>query len=299
MDQRVFVTGATGVLGRRVIPLLVQAGHSVTAVVRSEEKAQAIRAAGAAPVEVDLFDHSAVRAAIDGHDAVAHLATNIPSGAAAAQPSAWRTNDRLRGEAAPLIARAVVDAGIGRMIQESITFPYVDADDRWIDEQHERSYFWGNESTLTAETAAAGVTAAGGAGIVLRFALFMAPESTHCQSFVRGAHRGVFTMMGEPSGFASFIHVDDAAVAVLAALNAPAGIYNIAEPDPRRRSEHRDVLASTVGRTELDLVPELVDPGDEGRRSLARSHRISSRQFGDVTGWMPTVHGIDQWKGFT
>jgi nucleoside-diphosphate-sugar epimerase len=294
---RVFVTGATGVLGRRAVPALVRAGHLVTAVVRSEEKADAVRAAGATPVSVDLFDAAAVSSAITSHDSVAHLATNIPTGPAAADRSAWRTNDSLRRDVAAVIASAAAEAGVPRMIQESITFPYVDGGDQWVDEQCERTYFWGNKTTVAAEAAAARVTATGGAGIVLRFAMFMAPDSAHCQSFVRAAHRGSFAIAGAPGGFVSFIHVDDAAEAVVAALAAPAGIYNVAEPEPRRRSDHRQALASLVGQPELRLIPELVDPGDnQALQSLARSHRISSQHLRDALGWQPTRQAIQSWK---
>jgi nucleoside-diphosphate-sugar epimerase len=268
--------------------------------VRSEEKAHLVRTAGAAPVFVDLFDAAAVRAAINAHDAVAHLATNIPTGPQAAERSAWRTNDSLRRDGAAVIAGAVAEAGITRLIQESITFPYIDGGDRWIDEQCERTYFWGNETTASAEASAAGVTAAGGAGIVLRFAMFMAPDSAHCQNFVRAARRGSFGMVGAPAGFISFIHVDDAARAVVAALDAPAGIYNVAEPLPRPRSDHRDALASVVGRQELQLVAELLDPvANEALESLARSHRISSQHLRNATGWQPTMHAIEHWKDLT
>ena len=295
-QQRVFVTGATGVLGRRVVPMLVDAGHSVSAVVRSDAKAEAVRDAGATPVEVDLFDRASVRAAVAGHDVVAHLATNIPTGPAAAQRSAWDMNDRLRRVAAAIIADCAIDGGVGRMIQESITFPYVDGGDGWIDEEHERTYFWGNECTTVAEAAAGSVSAAGGVGVVLRFAMFMAPDSAHCQSYLRGAQRGSFRIAGAPSSFMSFIHIDDAAGAVLAALEASAGTYNVAEADPRRRADHREALATVTGKSELSLIPELVEPVDETARALARSHRISTRRLSDATGWEPQVHAVDYWK---
>jgi len=296
MGQRVFVTGATGVLGKRVVPALVDAGHSVSAVVRSAAKAETVRAVGATAVEIDLFDRASVLAAIAGHDAVINLATHIPSGPAAAERSAWDTNDRLRRIASAIIADCVIDTRVGRMIQESITFPYVDGGDAWVDEEHPRTYFWGNESTTVAEAAAATVTYAGGVGVVLRFAMFMAPDSAHCQSYIRAARRGSFAMPGSPSGYTSFIHVDDAATAVLAALEAPAGTYNVAEPDPQRRSDHRDALAQVAGQSELNLLPELVEPAGEGLRSLARSHRISSQRLHDATGWEPRVHAVEQWR---
>lgn len=290
MSQRVFVTGATGVLGRRVVPLLVEAGHRVTAVVRSQAKASAVRAAGASPIEVDLFDRDRIRQTIDGCDCIVQLATHIPSGPAATQRSAWETNDRLRGVAAPAIAAAAVDAGVGRFIQESITFPYSDGGDEWIDERHERTYFSGNQSTATAEAAATDVTVAGGVGVVLRFALFMAPDSAHTQGFVNAARDGRFTVVGDLQSYVSFIHIDDAAAAVVAALEAPAGTYNVAEADPVRRAIHRDALATLVGKPLVELT------GDDGANGLARSHRISSRLLHDATGWEPTVNCVERWK---
>lgn len=297
MGQRVFVTGATGVLGRRVVPLLVEAGHRVTAVVRTAEKAAAARAAGATPLEVDLFDGAAVREAIAGHDAIAQLATHIPTGPTAALRSAWHANDRLRGVAAPTIAAAAVEAGVGRFIQESITFPYLDGGHEWIGEQHERVYYWGNECTVTAESAAAQVTTAGGVGIVLRFALFMAPDSAHMHGFISAARRGLFTLVGTPDSYVSFVHIDDAAQAVMSALNAPPGTYNVAEPEPLRREAHRDTLAQVVGRRRLQPVPSLVvRAGGDAADSVARSHRISSQHLREATGWAPTIQCIDRWK---
>lgn len=296
MKQRVFVTGATGVLGRRVVPQLVAEGHSVTAVARSAAKADELRIAGATPVGVDLFDRAAMRTALQGHDAVAQLATHIPTGPSAALRSAWRANDELRGKAAPNIAAAAVDVGVGRYIQESITFPYVDGGDEWIDEATERVHFWGNKCTGTAEEAAAGVTAAGGTGIVLRFALFMAADSAHTKAFVSAARKGLFAVVGEAESYISFIHIDDAAAAVVAALDAPSGVYNVAEPEPVRRSAHKKALAGAVGRSRLQPVPGVIERVDGLTvDSLARSHRISSQRLRDVTAWKPTVQCVERW----
>jgi nucleoside-diphosphate-sugar epimerase len=291
VSQRIFVTGATGVLGRRVVSALVGAGHEVTAVVRSEAKASAARAAGATPVQVDLFDRAAIRTAIADHDGVANLATNIPSGSSGASKQAWQMNDRLRRDAATAIAGAVVDAGIARMVQESITFPYIDRGDQWIDESCERDYYWVTQSTVVAEAAAASVTAAKGIGIVLRFAMFMAPDSAHMQKVLGAARRGVFGLLGAPDSYISFIHIDDAAAAVVAALEARAGTYNVAEPDPVRRSNHCDVLASLVGRSGV-----LERPDGDAATSIARSHRISSQHLQEVSTWSPTIHCVDRWK---
>lgn len=295
--NRIFLTGATGVLGRRTLPRLVDAGHQVTAVARSGAKATEITDTGATPVDVDLFDGDAVRRAVDGHDVVMHLATHIPTGAAAATKRGWAVNDRLRSEAASHLGRAAIDSGAGRYVQESITFAYVDGDDDWIDESHERTYFWGNRTTVAAERAADAVTGAGGAGVVLRFAMFMADDSAHIRTFAKMARRGLWGIFGDDEAFISFVDTDDAAAAVAASLTAPAGVYNIAEAEPLRRADHRAALAAVVDRASLRQLPRLAQKaGGGGVDSLARSHRITSEAFRSATGWAPVHRPVDRWK---
>ena len=212
------------------------------------------------------------------------------------QRAAWlpqTSNDSLRREAAPAIAGAATDAGVARFIQESITFPYVDGGDQWIDEQFQREYNATNDSVAAAEAAANAFADAGGVGIALRFALFMAPDSAHTTNFHSAAQRGQFAVIGDLDGYVSFIHMDDAAPAVIAALEVPAGTYNVAEPDPVKRSAHCEALASAVGRSRLEQV---ATPSAAGATSLARSHRISSRSLSEVSSWAPSVHCVDQWK---
>jgi len=86
MSNRVFVSGATGVIGSRVVPQLIAAGHRVTAVARSPEKRAALERAGASAINVDLFDPIAVRRAVAGHDVVINLATHIPPSSRAFLP---------------------------------------------------------------------------------------------------------------------------------------------------------------------------------------------------------------------
>jgi len=90
---RVFVAGATGVVGRRVVPALVGAGHGVTAVGRTPERRETLARMGAVPAELDLFDKGAVARAVAGHDAVINLATHIPLSTRMLFPGAWREND--------------------------------------------------------------------------------------------------------------------------------------------------------------------------------------------------------------
>src|SRR6185437_8024885 len=98
IDMRIFIAGATGVVGRRVVPALLDAGHSVTAVARSAERRAQLEARGAQAVTVSLFDQDALARVVRGHEVVINLATHIPSTSRMFLPGAWRENDRLRRE---------------------------------------------------------------------------------------------------------------------------------------------------------------------------------------------------------
>src|SRR2546422_2849355 len=198
--HRVFLAGATGVIGRRVVPLLVAAGHRVTAVGRAPDKRAALERAGAAAIELDLFDLAAVGRAVAGHDVVINLATHIPPSARAFVPGAWRENNRMRRLASHNLATAVLSSGAGRFIQESFAPIYGDAGDRWIDEDAPVRVPRYNRAVLDAEAAAARVTRDGGTGVVLRFAYFYGADSDFTQDAIRYVRRGRAPVLGSPNG---------------------------------------------------------------------------------------------------
>lgn len=294
--RKVFLSGATGAIGRRVVPLLLADGHQVSAVARTDAKAAELAELGAEPSRIDLFSKPQVLDAVAGHDAVLHLATNIPVGPRAAMRSGWRTNDRLRTEAAANLASAAIETGAARYIGESITFPYVDSGDAWIDESTSRAYFWGNQSTVYAEAAAQSVEADGGVGVALRFAMFHALDGPHIQLFRNVASKGFSPMTGDPEGFVSFIDVGDAAAAVIASLDVASGIYNVAEAEPKRRADHAAVLAKISGQTRLRTTPAFAQRmGGKGVESLSRSQRVACTKFRDASLWQPMVDPISRW----
>ena len=288
--RKIFLAGGTGVLGRRVTPLLVEAGHDVTVNTRNPAAAEAVGNVGATAVTVDLFDAAAVAEAVEPFDAVVNIATAIPTGPAAGLKKNWLMNDRIRTEAAANLAAGLANGD--RYVGESITFPYVDRGDEWIDESVERTYSSATESVAAAEATAASVD-----GVALRFAMFSADDSGHNADLFRAARMGVFGLPGGPDAFISWVHIDDAATAVLAALDAPAGIYNVAEPDPVRRADHMSALASAFGkRRRLRGLPAaLVKLGGPPVETIARSQRISSDAFASATGWSPKHRMVEEW----
>lgn len=296
MTHDVFLTGATGVLGRRAVPALLAAGHRVTAVARGPEKEAQLRAAGASPVAVDLFDPAAVRAAVDGHGVVCHLATHIPPTTRAWRASAWATNDRLRREASRHLVDAALSTGAERCVQESITFCYADGGDAWLDEDAPIAANPVVASTLDAADQAARFTDAGGTGVVLRFGLFYGPDSHHTTDTIAGVRRRFpHYPLGRPDSWLSSLHLDDAGTAVASALVAAPGAWNVVDDEPVTRRHYLDALAAAMGMGPV-RYPGAVLARVAGRRAdvLARSQRVSSRRFREATGWAPAVASVDQ-----
>jgi nucleoside-diphosphate-sugar epimerase len=109
---RVLVLGATGAIGRRVVPRLVACGHQVTGSGRSSARLSALEREGAQAVAVDLLDPGQVYAALAGQDAVVNPAARVPSGARALLPSAWRATARLRREGPEILVAAALARGV-------------------------------------------------------------------------------------------------------------------------------------------------------------------------------------------
>src|SRR5918912_4099365 len=296
--MRVFVSGATGVIGRRVVPLLVSAGHQVTAVARSPQKRSALERAGAVPVAVDLFDAEAVRRAVAGHDTVINVATHIPTSSRAFFPWAWWENDRIRRVASANLADAAIAGGAERFVQESFAPIYPDSGDAWIDERTPLKPARYNRSVLDAERAAARVTASGRIGVVLRFAWFYGPDSGYTRDMIRIVRKGWAPTFGRAEGFISSVSHDDAATAVVAALGARAGIYNVADDEPLRRREFFDALAAALGVRPPKLPPAwLAHVAWPLGPTLARSLRISNRKLREETGWGPKYRSVREgWR---
>jgi nucleoside-diphosphate-sugar epimerase len=241
--MKVFIAGATGVLGRATVPRLIAAGHEVVGAVRTEGKVDRLRAQGAEPVTVDLFDRGAVRQALQGCDAVVHMATSIPLMTRALGPRAWVENDRLRRESTRIPAEAAAEAGASVFVKETVCFFYPDGGATWIDEDVpvERSAF--AAASIDAEDAASRSTGEGRRGVVLRFGLFYSADARSTVENLKMARFGFGPMVGGGDAYQPSIHVDDAAAAVVAALEAPTGTYNVAD-EPITKRRWNDAFAS-------------------------------------------------------
>src|SRR5215469_14424240 len=256
--MKIFITGATGVLGRHVVPQLIQTGHQVRGLARSEGNVALLRSFGAEPVRVDLFDLAALTQAMEGCDAILHLATKIPSTMNLGKRSAWVETDHIRREG----TRNVVDAALAQQVQTviypSICFAYPDSGAEWIDTTLDKlvvgDYY---ATTFDAEREVQRFAAAGRRGITMRMGVFYGPETHQSQEQLRYARWGIAYAVGGPDAYHPFVVIEDAAQAIVDALeHAPAGTYDIVEDEPPTTAELNAAMASAVGRRHLRSLPD-------------------------------------------
>lgn len=222
--MNIFLAGATGVIGRRLVPLLRDAGHAVTGTTRSDERARALEALGARGVVVDVYDARALlRAMSSAHpDVVIHQLTDLPSSLEpTGRPANFEGNARLRIEGTQNLMAAAQVAGARRVVAQSIAFAYADAPGM-RDETDPLDANPARAATVNAvaslEQQVMGVP--GIEAVVLRYGRLYGPGTWYKTATGAGP-----------------LHVDAAAHAALLAVTRGRGIYNVAEDDGAVSSE--------------------------------------------------------------
>jgi nucleoside-diphosphate-sugar epimerase len=215
LRERVFLAGAAGAIGRRLVPLLAAAGHPVFGTTRSSEKARELERLGATPVVVDVFDRAGLMQALRGANpgVVIHQLTDLPkasSGPLSAE--VLEANARVRDEGTRNLVDAAIAGGAGRFIAQSIAWVYAPGPRPHAEDD-------------PLDRGAAGPTVAGVLALE-RMTLGSPPLEGVVLRY--GRLYGPGTWNAAPDGPAP-VHVDAAAHAALLALDAPAGVFNIAE----------------------------------------------------------------------
>ena len=292
--MRVFVAGGTGTLGRPTLELLRAAGHEVRALARSPGRAELLRKLGAEPVVADLFDVRAVTAAVEGAEAIFHLATRIPPIAQMRKLAAWRDNDRLRSQGASILVSAGLAVKARIYVQESITFLYQSRGDEQLFETAPIDAPQPLASARDAERETARFSARGGQGIVLRFGSFYGPDAPSTVATVAAARRRLFPIIGSGDHYVSAIHVDDAAAATAAALAIPAGVYNVVDDEPVPMRAYMGALTEAFGCKPARHLPLWAARMLFGARIdvLTRSQRVNNTMFKAVSSWTPQYPSV-------
>jgi nucleoside-diphosphate-sugar epimerase len=248
--MRIFVAGASGAIGARLVPRLIDRGHEVTGTFRSPDKAGRLRAAGATAVPLDLLDAAAVRAAVldAAPDAIVHEATALAGGGFSRKlDRSFAQTNRLRTEGTDALLAAAREAGVRRFVAQSFApYRYARAGGMVKTEADplDPAPAAGSEQTNAAMAYLdQAVTDFG--GIALRYGGFYGADD---DGLITPVRRRQFPVVGSGLGVTSFVHLDDAAAAtVLAVEHDGAGVYNIVDDDPAPLRDWLPVLAAALG----------------------------------------------------
>jgi nucleoside-diphosphate-sugar epimerase len=252
--MKVFLAGASGALGRRLIPQLIEHGHKVVGTTRSEAKAAELFDIGAKPVVLDALDRDAVIAAVEAEkpDAIIHQLTALNGVDFRKFEKSFELTDRLRTEGTDNLLAAAKAAGVARFVAQSYAgWPYArtggvaKSEKEPLDPHPARQMRRSLEAIRHVETV---VPEAG--GIVLRYGGFYGPGTgvEPGGEQVDAVRKRKFPIVGEGRGVWSFVHIDDAAAATVAALeHGKPGIYNIVDDDPAPVAEWLPYLAEVAG----------------------------------------------------
>jgi 2-alkyl-3-oxoalkanoate reductase len=255
--MRVFVAGATGAIGSKLVPKLVRRGHEVVGTTRSPGRARAVEAAGATPAVLDALDAEAVKRAVAeaAPDVIVHELTAIPPNFSPRRfDRAFAMTNRLRTKGTDHLVAAAEAAGVRRFVAQSFAaWPYarrgswVKTEDDPLDEDPPAQV----RRTLDAIQHVERATLEGPfEGLALRYGGFYGPGSSLARTgpIADAVRRRRFPVVGSGGGVWSFIHVEDAAEATaLAVERGASGVYNVTDDEPARVRDWLPLLAEALG----------------------------------------------------
>jgi 2-alkyl-3-oxoalkanoate reductase len=294
--MRVFVAGATGAIGRRLVPRLVERGHTVVATTRTADKAANLLAMGAEPVVVDGLDAAGIGEAVAraAPDAIVHQMTALAGKADMRRFDKWfaRTNE-LRTKGTENVLAAAQATGVPRVVAQSFigwnnarTGGPVKTEDDPLDPEPLKGQ---HESMAAIRFLEESVPSAPLEGIVLRYGAFYGPDaSDELVSLVRARR---FPLVGDGGGVWSFIHLNDAATATIAAVEQGGnGVYNVVDDDPAPVAVWLPYLAEVVGARPPMHVPAWLGrlaAGEVPVRWMTEGRGASNARFKAEFGWQP------------
>ena len=291
--MRVFVAGASGAIGSRLVPQLIAHGHEVIGTFRSPGNAERLRALGAQPVALDLLDAPAVRQAVldAAPEAIIHQATalaNVRFGRSLER--AFGPTNRLRTEGTDTLLAAAREAGVRRFVAQSFaSYRYareggpVKTEDDPLDPAPPAMATQTNAAMRHLDEAVAGA-----GGVALRYGGFYGAAN---DGLVKPVRKRQFPVIGDGDGVSSFIHLDDAAAATVLALEHDvAGIYNITDDEPAPMRDWLPALAAALGAKPPRHVPLWLAGliAGQGMVMMAVGSRGASNEKAKrVLGWTP------------
>lgn len=300
--MRVFLAGATGAIGRRLVPMLVEDGHEVYALTRSREKARRLREEGTIPLVADALDRTAVIQAmrLAEPEVVIHQLTALPELVDVRHfDRDFAETNRLRTTGTDILVDAAELVGARRLIAQSFAgWPYarvggaVKSEHEPLDDSPPPNQRASLSAIRHLERAVLGQDLV--AGVVLRYGSLYGPGTAIAPNAgpVALMRRKRWPVIGAGEGVWSFCHVDDAATATVHALHyAEPGLYNIVDDRPAAVREWLPALAEAAGAPEPPHVPVWVGRlaiGAVGVSLMTRARGASNAKARQEMGWEPT-----------
>jgi nucleoside-diphosphate-sugar epimerase len=290
--MRVFLAGATGVIGTPLVPRLLTAGHQVTAMTRSALRAAQLRTVGADPVVCDVFDADGVRAAVANAapEAVIHQLTSLPPRLDWGDPHVFDANNRVRTTGTQILIDAALASGARRVVAQSLAFVYAPTGGLVKDE--DAALFsgapppFGDAVAAVAELERLVTRTPGIEGLVLRYGMVYGPGTYYDRYGTTASDivAGRMPLVAGAAGLYSWLHVDDAAAAAVAALERGSpGIYNVVDDEPAPQTQWLPVLADALG-ADPPPVAEAPPPPDSPVMSLRGASNAKAKR---ELGWQP------------
>jgi nucleoside-diphosphate-sugar epimerase len=303
--MRVFVQGATGVLGLSLVRQFSARGDEVVGLARSDEGAAKVKAAGGTPAKADIFNSEQLAEAGKGCDLFIQAATKVPV-KVRIKPADFAENDRLRTEGATALLNAAIAANASHYLAESIVWVAQPADGKPFDEDAGVRNDPALSATRLGEMGTmecakeAGIKAA-----ILRMGWFYGPQSKHIRDFGAAAAKGKFPIIGPGTCPFSFLHTDDAAAAFAAASDAKAaGVFHVVDDERVALGDFISGLASRVGGRAPRHFPAWLARIVVGKYTvqfLTTPMITSNARFKAATKWTPRYpsirEGLDQVVG--
>ena len=293
--MKMFIAGATGVLGRRVVKNLIANGHQVVGLSRSSQNRDWLSQHDAIPREGDLFNLEQLSHISADCEATLHLATAIPTkGRTTAKD--WALNDRIRREGTKNLVAAALRNNHEFYLQQSITLIYGDQNGDWVDESALLPDKQVDivQSAVDMEMVVRQAENEGLPATILRFGTFYSHDSAQTQAIFQAVKKGLFPVIGDGNVYWNLINVDDAASAVAQAVEkrdiCRNQIFNVCDDEPVLFNTYLDFIAATLGArspfhipswlAKLMLGASLVD-------ALLASVRCRNERFKERTDWQP------------
>ena len=270
--MHIIVVGSTGVLGRHVVPRLLERGHKVRALVRREEQATMFRRVGVESVLGDILEIDTLVQATQGCDAALHLATAIPKG----KDMDWSMNDRIRREGTQNLLTVATQNGLRRYIQQSVILVYGDHGAQIVDETASLQPGAVIQSAVDMENY---VRASELDWCILRGGLFYGPGTGRDEGWRQAVLDKTLRLPGQGDGLISLIHVVDMARAMVDAVEKASAhsIFNVVDDEPIRYRDLYQYVAALVNGP---------DP-EAGGPTLLPSLGCSNEKLKSELDWTP------------